>query len=68
MRFTVLCLVLVAPAQQHRKSVNSVWVAILRQNFTDTMVEDDDGSDILSTNSINNDASPTNAMTLTRPQ
>ena len=31
------------------------------------MVEDDDGSDILSTNSINNDASPTDAMTLTCP-
>ena len=62
-RFTVLYLV--APAQQHRKSVNSIRVAILSQNFTDTMAEDDDCSTSRrSTNSINNDASP---WTLTRP-
>ena len=47
-------LYLVAPAQQHRKSVNSIWVAILSQNFTDTMAEEDDMSGNSSTNSINN--------------
>ena len=41
-------LYLVAPAQQHRKSVNSTWVAILSQNFTDTMAEDDDSDEISS--------------------
>ena len=46
-------LYLVAPAQQHRKSVDSIWVAILSQNFTDTMAEEDDMS-FSSTNSINN--------------
>jgi hypothetical protein len=49
-------LYLVVPAQQHRKSVNSRRVAILSQNFTDTMAEDDDCSSASrrSTNSINN--------------
>ena len=37
-------LYLVAPAQQHRKSVKSIWIAILSQNVTDAMVKDDDCS------------------------